>query len=189
MNKEVIKEGQQGILNRKFFKKDFFKIPGSRREQVTEIFVLTNTWLVENGQKIELLTSKRDSNNSVELIDEGTASNFNGQNKLYARKYVADVIIPSYHQGRQEAHGDKGLFKHMILNAIKEQPIVYIGEILADLKGQVFPWCGDLAEDLLKDLEDGIVSSYEKETPVNKEDFKKNIKTKFPSAKILERLK
>jgi len=144
---------------------------------------------MENGQKIKLLSQTSNTNYESELLSEGSATNFNDQQKLYARKYVADTILPSYDEGRPEAYGDKGLFEKMILNAIKDQPIVFIGEILVDLKRQFAPWCGELSEALLKGLEDTIVARYEKETPVNKDDFKNNFKTKFPNTKLLEKLK
>lgn len=144
---------------------------------------------MENGQKVKLLSQTSNTNYESELLSEGTATNFNDQQKLYARKYVADTIIPSYDEGRTEAFGDKDLFENMIFNAIREQPIVFIGEILVELKRQFAPWCGELSESLLKKLEEFIVARYEKETPVNRDDFKNNFKTKFPNVKLLEKLK
>ena len=102
-----------------------------------------------------------------------------------ADAYFAENVLPEL---EAKSRGDlmaSGFFDGVLLNYLKEQALVFIGQLL---KKVVITGAVDLAKWLMDEAEKVIINLYNKATAEEQEAFKNKIKEVFPDSPLLEEL-
>ena len=170
------------------WEQSFFKDPNSRKEKVTHVYTHTTVWLVENGQKVKEIQSQKNSNTTTDILSFGSSDNFQTGIERMAIQYAESTVI-SRSENMPEAYGTEELWKEMIINFLKTQPLNYISKYLEHLKGLNLDWTAEVVDDLMEKLNDWMISLYKIADEGQKKIFKQRMETKFSNSRILKEIK
>lgn len=83
----------------------------------------------------------------------------------------------------------QGIWQEVILNYLKNQALVFSGQAIIHLKNQAIQWAVDLSHWLLTNLEEYLVSIYQKSSPEEQKIFFQKIQEHFPNSLLLKNLR
>lgn len=89
-----------------------------------------------------------------------------------AINYTEKIIEQKKEQGE---FGVQSFWQEAILNFLKNQALIFVGQALTHLKKQAIGWAVDLAHWLLSNLEDYLVQVYQRASEEEKAIFLKKI--------------
>ena len=104
--------------------------------------------------------------------------------EINATNYTEQLIK----EKQENSFGVQSFWQEAVLNFLKNQALVFCGQSLTHLRKQAIQWTIDLSHWLLTNLEDYLVSQYQKASKEEREIFLTKIKENFPNSELLKKL-
>jgi len=108
--------------------------------------------------------------------------------ELAANHYTNALIDKREKVNRGELMETEAFWQEWVLNFLKTQALVFIGESLRNLKLKGIEWAVDFSNWLMNELTELIINLYHQADEQERKTFKDKIIVAFPGSSILEKL-